>query len=199
MASTATKTTKPSAADGLAERGRKLDKARADASALGTELATKLRQVQALADERRRLVHRDPTLVDHLGVPVGPNNPVGKVDQEVEKLGDLQDLAQRAEHARQIERSAQQSWDDYVASHFSELLDAKREEAVAVAASANEAARAFEAELRNYMEFHGRIAGLTRPVPGIDTRIVPGLNTAADLLRLIEPVDLVPPIPEEIS
>jgi hypothetical protein len=197
---TATKTrAKPSVEGGLKEREQKWNKARAKASALGSEHGIKLRQAQELADQRRQLIHRNPELVDHLGVPVGPNNPVGKVVQAVEKLGDLQDLALQVEHARQVERSTKQSWDDFVSAHFAELLDLHRPEAAAVALSANEAARALATELRKYLAFHSRIAGFTHPVQGITTHVVPGLEAANDLLRVVDSVDLKPPIPEEVS
>jgi hypothetical protein len=157
----------------------------------------KLRQAQALADQRRRLVHRDPELVDHLGVPVGPDNPAGEIDKQIAALGDLDDLGRRVEHARQIERSAKQSWGDFVASHYPELIEASKPEAEAVANSANEAARALAEELNRYLEFHSRIAGYTHPVQGITTHVVPGLQEAVDLRRVAESVDLKPPIPEE--
>jgi hypothetical protein len=197
MTPTATKTKAPSVGDGLAEREQKLTEARAKASALATEHDTKMRQAQALADERRRLVYREPGLVDHLSAPLGPDNPVGEVDKQIAVLGDLQDLALQVEHARQIERSAKQSWDDYVAAHYTELLKASREEAEVVAAEANEAARAFAGALNRYLEFHSRIAGFTHPVSGIDTHVVPGLEAAVDLRQVAESVDLKPPIPEE--
>jgi hypothetical protein len=34
---------------------------------------------QELYDQRRCLIHQDPELVDHLGVPVGPDNRVGAI------------------------------------------------------------------------------------------------------------------------
>jgi hypothetical protein len=197
MTPTTTKTRAPSTEDGLKEREQKWSDARADADTLAREHSMKLRQARALADERRRLVNRQPELVDHLQAPLGPDNPAGEIDRQIAALGDLEDLWRRVEHARQIERSAKQSWGDFVASHFWELIGASREEADAVAADANEAARAFADKLNRYLEFHSRIAGFTHPVPGIDTRIVPGLQEAVDLRRVAESADLKPPIPEE--
>jgi hypothetical protein len=194
MTPTATKT-KPSVEDGLAERTQKLNEARAEASALATEHTAKLRQARALDDGRRQLIRRDPELVDHLNVSVGPDNPVGEIDKQIAALGDLGDLARRVEHASRIERSAKQSWDDFVASHYSELLDLHRAQAAAVADEANEAARAFTDKLREYLEFHSRIAGYTVPVSGITTHVVPGLEAAVSLLRVAESVDLKPPNP----
>ena len=193
---TATKT-RPSVEDGLAQREQKLAEARANAHALGSEHGTKVRQAQALADDRQRLIYKNPELVDHLSAPVGPDNPVGEIDEKVAALGDLQDLTQRVHHAREVERSAKQSWDDFVRSHYSELLDLHRAEAAAVAAEANEKARAFEGALNKYLEFHGRIAGFTHPVSGLTTHVVPGLDAAVNSLRVAESVDLKPPIPEE--
>jgi hypothetical protein len=44
--------------------------------------------------------------------------------------------------------------------------------------------------------FHGEIVTFTIPRRDIDGRSVPGLDAAADLLRVAESVDLQPPIPE---
>jgi hypothetical protein len=191
--------TKPSVLDGLKERQQKWDKAQADASALGTEHGTKVKAAQALADERRRLVHRNPVLVDHLGAPVGPDNPVGEIDKKLAELGDLQDLWAQVQHARKIAESARQSRDDFVVSHYSELLEAKRPEAEAVANSANQAAKPLVEELKRYLEFHGEIASYTVPVQGITTHVVPGLEAAVGFLKVVEGIDLQPPIPEEGS
>ena len=126
-----------------------------------------------------------------------PDNPVGEIDKQIAKLGDLEDLGQRVEHARQIERSAQQAWDDFVANHFSTIVEAHRPEGEQIAAEANEAARVLEERLRRYLGFHQRIAGFTAPVPGITTHVVPGLEAAANFLRVAESIDLKPPVPEE--
>jgi hypothetical protein len=200
---TATKApTKQSVMDGLAERGQRWNKARADEDALAREYGAKIREAQALIDARRQAAHRSPELVNHKGEPTSKDNEVAAIDRELQKLGDLEDLWKQVEHARRLEQSAKQAWGDFVAAHFSELIEASREEAEAVAAEANAAAQALVGALNRYLEFHSQIAGYTHPVPNIDARIVPGLDAAANFLRVAETVDLKPPLPtmpEEVS
>jgi hypothetical protein len=178
----------------LATYDDKLTKASADEREVARDLHQKTMRSRELQDERRRLVYRDPSLVDHQGVPVGPRNPAGKLDAEIAKLGDLADLTLQVEHKRRLVEQARHSREDFVGAHFAELIAAKRPEAEAVAASANKAAQAFAAELQRYVAFHGEIVSFTIPRRDIDGRDVPGLNEAADLLRLAESVDLEPPI-----
>jgi hypothetical protein len=87
--------------------------------------AALLRRHQELEDARRHLIRRDPELVDHLGVPVGPDNPVGQLDQEREKLDDPTDSAARVEHRAQIARSKKQARDALIANN----AEAVRQEA----------------------------------------------------------------------
>jgi hypothetical protein len=187
---------KPSVLEGLKDREQKWAKAQADASALARDHGAKIRRAQELNDERGRLIHRDPSLVDHLGVPVGPDNPVGEIDKKIAALGDVEDLWRQVEHARRLEESAKQSWDDFVASHFWELIEAHWPAGEAIANSANEAARVLVEELNRYLEFHSRIAGFTHPLPNVTTHIVPGLEAAANFLKVAESIDLQPPLPE---
>jgi hypothetical protein len=195
MTPTATKA-RPNVLAQLAEYDDRLTKAEAEATRVAREHHARVLRYRDLQDERRRLIYRDPSLVDHQSVPVGPRNPVGKLDTEIAKLGDLEDLGRLAEHNRKLAEQARQSREDFVGAHFAELVDAKRPEAEAVAASANKAARAFVAELQRYVAFHGEIVSFTIPRRDIDGRSVPGLNEAADLLRRAESVDLQPPILE---
>jgi hypothetical protein len=79
--------------------------------------AALLRRHQELEDARRHLIRRDPELVDHLGVPVGPDNPVGQLDQEREQLDDPTDSTARVEHRAQIARSKKQARDALIANN----------------------------------------------------------------------------------
>lgn len=103
MATTKTKTKN----DALAEESRRGDawhKAAAEASRLGFEFGAKVREARALQDERQRLIHRDPGLVNHLHEPVKTtDNPVAKVDAAIADLGDIDDLGRQVEHARRLE------------------------------------------------------------------------------------------------
>jgi hypothetical protein len=127
--------------------------------------------------------------------PASQDNEVAKIDRELDRLGDLEDLRLQYDHARELERSAEQAWRDFVAHHFREIVEAHQGEAEAVAAEANEAARVFAEKLGNHRAFHGRIVGFTAAVPWIDGRAVPGSQAVADLSRVAESVDLEPPLP----
>jgi hypothetical protein len=193
---TATATKPKDVLAGLAERDQKWSDARAKASELGREHGAKLKRAQELQDERRRAIHHDPELVDYRDQPTTKDNQIAKIDRELGKLGDLQDLWQRVEHARRLERSAEQSRRDFVASHFRELIDASRPEAKAVAERANAAAQALVVALNEYRELHGRIASYTVPIQGMTTHAVPGQDAAIEALRMAQSVDLPAPLPE---
>jgi hypothetical protein len=192
---TATRT-EPNVRAAFDEREAKYAEARAKASQLGSDFGIKLRRAQELHDERRRLAHKDPALVDHTGAPVSEDNPVAAFDREIQELGDLEDLNQRAEHARKLEQSAKQSLDDYIATHFWELMETFQAEAQAVADSTNEAAKGLAHELHRYLRFHQRMAGLTAPVQGITAHVVPGLDAVSNFLKVVEAIDLPAPIPQ---
>ncbi len=98
---------KPNIEDGLSEREQKLSEASAAADRLARELGGKLKEAQALIDQRRQLVHHQPELVTHTGEPTSKSNEVAGIDRELRKLGDLEDLRAQAEHARRPPTSAQ--------------------------------------------------------------------------------------------
>jgi hypothetical protein len=196
---TATKRrTKPDVLAGLKTRNQDWAEAKQAERVAAHEHGGKLARAKALTDERRQLAFREPGLVDHRGQP----NPevedirIVAIDRELAELGDLEDLAAKAAHARALEQRAKQSWVDFVCSHYWEIIEASQPEAEAVAEQANEAARAFGSALQTYLEFHGRMVGFTTTMPGLDVRVVPGLDAAAELRRIVEKVDLAPPIPE---
>ncbi len=85
--------------------------------AAGSEHSKLLRRYQELNDERQRLIYKNPELTDHLGAPVGPDNPVGKLDQEREALPDLTESAAKAEHTRNITRSKRQGFEAIAANN----------------------------------------------------------------------------------
>jgi hypothetical protein len=60
--------------------------------------------------------YRDPSLVDHQGSPVAPTNAIGRLDAEIARLGDLDDLGLQAEHNRKLADQARQSREDFVAA-----------------------------------------------------------------------------------
>ena len=129
-------------ADPLAEieaREKAWADAKAEASRLGSEWGAKARELEALHDQRRRLIDPrlgNPGLVDHNHAP-NPDvkdNPVAAIDAQVAELGDLGDLQARVHHARRIEQSAKQAKDDYAAAHLDELRAAIEPDAEAAVA-----------------------------------------------------------------
>jgi hypothetical protein len=190
--------TKPDVLAGLKTRNQDWAKAKEAERTAAHEHGGTLARAKALSDERRKLIFREPGLVDHQGQPNPEvkDNRIVAIDRELAELGDLEDLAAKAAHARALERRAEQSWRDFACSHYWELIEASQPEAETVAAEANKAARAFTSKLEEYLGFHSRMVGLTTTMPGLDTRVVPGLDAAADLLRIAQKVALAPPIPE---
>jgi hypothetical protein len=112
--------TPPATKDGL-RKVREAEAARVAAEdAHRTESARHaalLRRHQELEDARRKLIRRDPELVDHLGAPVGEGNPVSDVDKEIAKLDDLVDSDARVKHRREIARSKKQAREALIANH----------------------------------------------------------------------------------
>jgi hypothetical protein len=108
MTATATKTTNK---DGL-QKVREAEAAWVAAEdAHRTETARHaalLRRHQELEDARRKLIRRDPELVDHLGAPIGEGNPVSDIDKEIAGLDALADSVARVKHRGEIARSKKQ-------------------------------------------------------------------------------------------
>jgi hypothetical protein len=69
-------------------------------------------------------------------------------------------------------------------------------EAEARTAAANEKVREAHEEAERYHAFVRRVEGLTVPVRGVTPRDVPGLDDAAELLRVLSGWDLPVPLPE---
>jgi hypothetical protein len=182
---------------GLDERDKAWAAAEKAASELGTELANKLQRSRALHDERRRLIHREPSLVTHLNEPAKKGNQIDKLDREIAALGDLVDLKAKVEHRRRLAERAKQSWQDYVRANFWEIVESSRAEGEALTTEANQAAMAFAEALTRLLEFQQRLVGYTAPVPGINGHVVPGIEATSNFLRLAESVDLKSPIPQE--
>jgi hypothetical protein len=190
---TATRTrAKASALAGLAEREDAWAKAKAEASRLGSELGDKVRHAQTLHDERQRLTHHEPGLIDHQGNPTdAKDNPVAAIDKQLAALGDLPDLQARYDHARRLEESGKQSSDDYAAAHLDAILaelepqaEAKRDRIVAAMAMPADAAS-------DYLGMAQRVTALNGTERGRQHRRVPALDAGSDLLKLSR--DYTPP------
>ena len=195
---TATKT-RPKA-NPLAEleaRERAHAEAKATASELGSEWGAKVREYEALQDDRRRLVFRDPTLIDHHGNPAADDNPVAAIDAQIAELGDLPDLEARVHHARQIEQSAKQAKDDYTASHLDELLAALEPDAEAASAEVARAMAELGEAASAYLNMARRVDGWRGTDRTRQRLRVPAIDTASDLVRMAEGYG-VPPLATEL-
>lgn len=170
--------------------------AAAEASRIGTEHHTKVTRFRALHDERHRLIHRDPRLVDHLDAPVGPDNPVGKIDQELAKVGDLGDSEAKRNHADELERVAKQDAHAFLAENFWPLMEALRPEAERMAATVHQRIEAVAEAVESYLAFVQRVQAYTVPIQGVTTHLIPGLDESSALKRTLGEWTLPVPIPD---
>jgi hypothetical protein len=173
--------------------------AKAHASELGSEFGAVSRQLQALHDERRKLVFRDPGLVDHHGQP-NPDrkeNPVAAVDAKIAELGDVEDLHARMVHARQLEQSAKQAAADFTASHLDELLAAVEPDAESASADVARAMDTLGEAAAAYLNLARRVDGWKGTDRARQHLRVPAIDTASDLVRMAEGYG-VPPLATEL-
>lgn len=145
---TATKT--KDVLDALEERRQKLDRSRAGARAAGEEAAQKRARAEALQNELNRLYLEQPELFDHLRCPRKPSSPAGKAAKELEALG-ADEAQAKYEHAKQIEQSAEQSFQDFAAAHVEEINEARLPDAEAAVDALKRADEARAAAVETYL------------------------------------------------
>ena len=197
-----TTATKPRQTDPLAEleaREKAWAEAKATAAGLGSEFGAVSRQLQALQDQRRRLVFHQPALVDYHGQP-NPDvddNPVAAVDAQIAELGDLEDLHARMLHARQLEQSAKQAKDDYTVAHLDELFAAFGPDAEALVAEVVGLMAELGAGASEYLGMAQRVNALKGTDPARRHLRVPAIDVASDLVRMAERFG-TPPLPTEV-
>ena len=179
----------------LERLGRIHAEVQANASELEGRHATKLRRYRELTDERHRLVYREPGLVDHTGRPLDENNAVAQIDKQIAELGDVNDAWARVEHARRLVVVAKQSLEGFIAENYAAIIGAKRSHAEAVATTVNAKIREAADAVDLYMGFHGEVVGYIAATGG-DTRDAPGLDSAAELTRVLHGFELPVPLPE---
>ncbi len=81
------------------------------------------KSTEELTNQRRRLAHRNPGLVDHTGSPVGGDeNPVAVLDAELKKLANVDDLYAKAGHTARLEQVADAKVREFIEVHGIELL-----------------------------------------------------------------------------
>ncbi len=187
---TATATRKPPKHTALREL-EELEQAQAEAaeeaSTLGREHGKTARQLQALHDERRRLIFREPGLADHNHRPLDSikQNPVAALDKQLAEVGDLAELEAKRDHARELERVARQRVETFVAAHLAAILAALAPEGAARAEAVQAQIQALSEDTEAYLDFHRRVSGIVAAVRG-DTRSVPGLDAIAELRRQLQ-------------
>ena len=77
-----------------------------------------------LATQRRRLIARQPGLVDHNDQPLADidANPVAAIDAELEKIGDVGELYAKVQHTQRLEADSDARARDFIEAHGPELL-----------------------------------------------------------------------------
>jgi hypothetical protein len=127
----ATATKPPGAVEEMERLEQAWGDAQGEADELAREFTAKAAQAQGLLNDRRRLLHKEPGLVlhDDQPNPAIKDNPIVRVDAELGKLGALDDLKARAEHARRLATFAEQRFKQHIAENFAELADAEEQRA----------------------------------------------------------------------
>lgn len=171
---------------------------RSDASrAAGKAAREAAERRKLLTAERRRLIIRDPTLVNHREEPVDAGNAVGQIDKEIATAVDPGDAQAKYEHAKRVEAHGREQVREFQRVNVNALLDGFRSEAEAAASRVNLAAEAFIAELDHYIAAVQRGESLVQPSrgsrhPGRN----PGMEAAGHLKAAMEGADLPVQLPE---
>lgn len=196
---TATATaTKTKSDDPLVELQRLEDasgKVKGLADRLSRDHYSKLLRHRDLQDERRRLIHREPGLVDHTSAPIDEENAIASLDREIAGLGDLDDLGAQKDHAGLLAVRANETVRAYVKENYASVIRDLRGQGEARAAAANAGASVAREEAMAYVNFCNRVANLVHIVGG-DTRSVPGMDAAHELAKANDGWDLPLPLPE---
>jgi hypothetical protein len=151
---------------------------------------------RGLLYERSHRMERAPDEYYPDGSPRRKDSVAGRLQAEIDATPDPAALAQQVEHARRLERRANEDVDAFIAENFATLVKARRPSAESAAAHVKVKAEELAEALRAYIAEHGGAVRLTVPVVDIDGRAVPGINAAAGYLRMAEEIDLPAPLPE---
>ena len=162
---------------------------------LHLELADKRRQVGELESRRRRIVHRSPGEVDHLGQPMDPKGEVAQIDKQIASFGDLADLEARATHASRLADRAMHDVRGHAAAFFAEILGELRPEGVARVEAVQAALAQLHDGLDHYMDYCKKLQLLKAAV---ENRKRDGVDTAVDAAQGIRRAlrDVGVPLPE---
>lgn len=180
------------------EKRQKLwDDAEQNVSDLSRELADLLTRTRQLHDERRKLAHRSPDLVNHLGHPVGKaDNPIREIDKALNALDDLGEAQAKVDHARALANSKKQATADYAAAHAPLIRDGRRAQREELTVATNAAIAAARDHVAAYLNANKGEQGFSA-LAGRNPREVPGYEHSADLTRILNGfTDLPVPLPE---
>jgi hypothetical protein len=110
----------------LERREAEVAELEAKARDLGSESQSARNQIKVLNEERRKLIHREPALVDHRGRPTETiaDNAILDVDKKLNACADAADLEAQHLHARQVADRAEQSVRDWTKSRTDALAEA---------------------------------------------------------------------------
>ena len=148
-----------------------------------------------LTDERVELVNRQPELVDHRHAPVDEANAVADVDRRLAELGDLGDLAARVEHARRLEQSARQRFEDLVRNNRDELHASRVPEGEALVDAYREAGATLVAVAEQLLGFAQRSQEIEAICGFARERRVPIDEASRRLREAREIAASTPPVP----
>lgn len=194
--------TKSKTRDVLAELER-LEGAWADAeqraSAISREHSATLNQAREIVDRRRAAAHRDPELVDHNGNPAEPGNAIAKLDAELGKLGNLEELGAKVVHARSIAEKRKAEALAFQGANFEQIVEALEPEAESHRDAVQAAAVALADASDRYLGFAKRVDGLRAADRRLAQLRVPAISVGAELVRNARAYsDAPPPLATEL-
>jgi hypothetical protein len=160
------------------------------ATAAGREHSETANRARALEDQRRKVVHQHPELVNHRHEPVDTENPVAKIDAELAKL-DVADAELKYRHCQELERVARQRFQDLVRAHGPAVEEARREEGEKLGAEWDAKAAALQ-DVTDRMHAYAQRSMQLAGIRGIDTHRV-AIDPISDVKHTVEGLVASPP------
>ena len=184
--------TEAEALEELEARRTKLRKWHEDEANFSREAQAARQQRQALEDEERRLVMRDPELITGDNEPTTKTNAVAKVRAELAKAPDPDAATRRRDHAAAVVRKLSLELEDFVRENFDQLHRARLEEAERVRADVRGGREAFITAAERYLAFARESLALTAPHADYTGRDIAGIDEVSDLVRVLERLEDLP-------
>lgn len=148
---------------------------------------------EALDSERWHLLRDRPELENHTGQPTDPKNDLGKLEARRAKAPDPGDLQAQYDHARKIENRCMDRVREFIRDNYDAVVEAHRPRAEAAAQQLADALETTRQAALHYDGTRNRSMGLTGPVEGLTTRVVPG-EAVGNLLKALEGWDFPAPV-----